>query len=419
MESIGAFFNFAGIFIVLVFLVVLAWNLWMHYINKLYINSVDWVLLEVIPPKEVFKSPQAMELVLNSLYGGDATNWYLKYWKGELGQVYSLEIASIEGKVHFYARFHKKFRKGFESQLYAQYPQAVVKEVEDYTRSVPSFKKDGSINLFGYMMALAKDDPYPIKSYIDYGLDRAVGSLEEAERIDPITPVLETMGSIGKGEQIWMQIIMQKEIKRHTIKGEKGEETGKSSKDKARAILSELKQKQKIVDKETGKVTSADRPSKGEQSVVEAIERHMNKPGFDCGIRVIYLADKEHFSGNTITAFTGMFRQFTSEDLNTLKLSGLTKPPDEPWKDLGNRKMNKKKKEILADYKERDYFYGWFNFKKLKKYFHAPASLGEKPMLLSTEEIATLWHLPGRVAETPTFARIEATKAEPPTNLPI
>lgn len=419
MDVIGAFFSFAGVFIALVVFIFLGWNLWMHYINKVYYNSVDWVMLEVIPPKEVFKSPQAMEIVLNSLYGGDATNWYLKYWKGELGQVYSLEIASFEGSVHFYVRFHKKFRKGFEAQLYAQYPQAVVKEVEDYTRFVPPFKKDGNISLFGYTMALAKDDPYPIKSYVDYGLDKAVGSLEEAERIDPITPILETMGSIGKGEQIWMQIIMQKEIKRHTVKGEKGEESGKSSKDKARAILNELKQKQKIIDKETGKVTSADRPTRGEQAVVEAIERHMNKPGFDCGIRVIYLADKEHFSGNTITAFTGMFRQFTSEDLNTLKLSGLTKPPDEPWKDVGNRKMNKKKKEILADYKDRDYFYGWFNFKKLKKYLHVPASLGEKPMLLSTEEIATLWHLPGRVAETPTFTRIEATKAEPPANLPI
>ena len=419
MELIGAFLNFAGVFIALVFLIFLSWNLWMHYINKVYMNSVDWVFLEVVPPKEVFKSPQAMELVLNSLYGGDATNWYLKYWKGELGQVYSLEIASIEGKIHFFVRFHKKFRKGFEAQLYAQYPQAVVKEAEDYTRFTPPFKKDGTISMFGYTLKLEKDDPYPIKSYVDFGLDKAVGSLDEAERIDPITPVLETMGSIGKGEQIWMQIIMQKEIKRHTVKGEKGEESGKSAKDKARAILRELKEKQKIKDPDTGKVTSADRPTRGEQSVVEAIERHMNKPAFDCGIRVIYLADKEHFSGNTITAFTGMFRQFTSEDLNSLKLTGLTKPPDEPWKDIGNRKMNKKKKEMLQDYKDRDYFYGWFNFKKLKKYLHVPTALGEKPMLLSTEEIATLWHLPGRVAETPTFTRIEATKAEPPANLPI
>lgn len=411
--------HYGGIFVILVLLVVVAWNLWMHYINILYLNSVEWVLLQVTPPKEVFKSPQAMELVLGALYGGDATNWFLKYWKGELGQVYSLEIASIEGKLHFYVRFHKKFRKAFESQLYSQYPQAVIKEVEDYTKTVSEYKKDGSINMFGYTMKLEKDDPYPIKSYVDFGLDKAVGSLDEEQRIDPITPILETMGSIGIGEQIWMQIIMQKEIKRHTVKGEKGEESGKSAKDKARQILKELKKKQKIEDPETKKVTSVDRPTRGEQNVIEAIERHMNKPAFDCGIRVIYVADREKFSGNTITAFTSMFRQFISEDLNTLKISSITKSPDEPWKDIVNRKLNKKKKEMLEDYKDRAYFYGGFDFKKIQKYFSHPAVSGEKPMLLSVEEIATLWHLPGRVAETPTFTRIEATKAEPPANLPI
>jgi hypothetical protein len=416
---IDSLIHYGGIIVVLVFLVIIAWNLWMHYINSLYLDSVDWVLLEVIPPKEVFKSPQAMEIVLGALYGGDATNWFLKYWKGELGQVYSLEIASIEGSLHFYVRFHKKFRKGFEAQLYSQYPQAVVKEAEDYTLKVPGFKKGGPISMFGYTMGLAKDDPYPIKSYIDFGLDRAVGSLDENQRIDPITPILETMGAIGIGEQIWMQIIMQKEIKRHTVKGEKGEESGKSAKDKARSVLKELREKQKIKDPETKKVTSVDRPSKGELAVIEAIERHMNKPAFDCGIRVIYVADKEHFNGGTITAFTSMFRQFISEDLNTLKISSLTKPPDEPWKDMGSKKLNKKKEHMLDDYKDRAYFYGGFDFKKLSSYFGHPAVLGEKPMLLSVEEIATLWHLPGQVVETPTFARVDATKGEPPANLPM
>ncbi|HVY36141.1 MAG TPA: hypothetical protein VG982_02605 [Candidatus Paceibacterota bacterium] len=414
-----ALVHYGGIFIALVVLVVVAWNLWVHYINELYLNSIDWVLLEIIPPKEVFKSPAAMELVLNSLYAGDATNWFKKYWVGELGQVFSLEIASIEGKIHFYIRFAKKFRKGFEAQLYAQYPQAQVIEAEDYTQNVPDFKVGGPISLFGYNVILAKDDPYPIKSYVDYGLDRAVGSLEEAERIDPITPLLEVMGSIGVGEQMWLQINMQKELKRHTVKDAEGkEEKGKSAKDKARAVIKELKEKMKIKDKE-GKVTTVDRPTRGEQSVIESIERHMNKPGFDCGMRVIYLADKAHFNGDIITSFTGMLRQFGSEDLNSFKLSGLTKSPDEPWKDIGGRKANKLRKKILSGYKSRGFFYGSFKFKKLKTYFAHPAQLGGKPFLMSTEELATIWHLPGRVVETPTFTRLEAKKSEPPINLPV
>jgi hypothetical protein len=411
---LDALIHYASIFIVFAILIKVAWHLRMHYINAKWLDSIEWVLLEVIPPKEVFKSPAAMELVLGALYGGDQTNWYKKNWEGELHQVYSLEIASIEGSIHFYVRFHKKFRKGFEAQLYAQYPQAVVREVEDYAQRVPEYTPDGPIKLFGYTMKLEKADPIPIKSYIDYGLDRAIGSLDEAQRIDPITPILEVMGSVGAGEQIWMQIMMIKEQKRHEV----GDEKGKSGKDKARDVIKQEREKLKVKDKED-KVVTIDRPTKGQQNLIEAIERHMNKPGFDCGIRVMYIADKDHFSGNTITAFTGMFRQFISEDMNTLKLTGLTKIPDEPWKDIGGRKMEKMKKRMLADYKDRDYFYGGFKFHQLKRYLNSPVDLGDPAMLLSIEEIATLWHLPGQVAETPTFTRIEATKGEPPTNLPV
>lgn len=410
---------YVGLILLFIILVTVAWNLWLHYINTLFLKSIDWVMLEIVPPKEVHKSPAAMELVLNSLHAGDATNRFKRYWEGEIGLTHSLEIASIEGKIHFYVRFHKKFRKAFEAQLYSQYPQAEIKEVEDYTRRVPDYIKDGPINIFGYNLELSKDDPYPIKSYIDYGLDRAVGSLDEAERIDPITPMLETMGSIGIGEQLWVQILIQKDTKRHTVVNSKGEQESKKGwKDKAKEIIRKEKDSLKIKDEE-GKITTVDRPTRGQQAVIEAIERHMNKLGFDCGIRVIYLADKEHFKGDMITAFTAMFRQFNSEDMNGFKLTNMTKTPDEPWKDLGGRKLQKKKKHMLADYKDRDYFFGSFKFKKIKTYFKHPEALGQKPFILSTEELATLWHLPGRVAETPTFTRQEAKKSEPPVDLPI
>ncbi len=413
-----------GVFIILAIVAIIAWNLWVTYINTLYLNSIDWIILEIIPPKEVFKSPEAMELVLNALHGGGADNWYEMYWKGELGQYYSLEIVSTEGKIHFYIRFHKKFRKSFEAQLYAQYPQAEVREVPDYTKDIPDFTKDGPINLFAYDMKLAKDDPYPIKTYIDFGLDRAIGSLDEQQRIDPITPTLETMGSIGVGEHIWMQINIRQAIKRHQVKKKKDGveiiEEGKSWKDKGAEVIAELKGKANTKDAE-GK-TIAGRLSRGEQQVIEAIERHRNKPGFDCGIRVLYVANKNNFSGNTITAFTSMFRQYASEDLNTLKLSNLTKTT-EPWKDLtmkesGSVVLNKKKK-FLKLYKARAFFYGDFKLSKISDYFTHPEKSGEKGFLLSSEELATLYHLPGRVSETPTVTRIESKKGEPPANLPI
>ena len=40
------------------------------------------------------------------------------------------------------------------------------------------------------------------------------------------------------------------------------------------------------------------------------------------------------------------------------------------------------------------------------------------PLVLNSEELATIYHFPGQVAETPTFKRIESKRAEPPQNLP-
>ena len=406
-----------GVFAALVVVAMLAWNLWVTYINTVYLRSIDWVIVEIVPPREVFKSPEAMELVLNVFNGGGAGNWYEKYWKGELAQFYSLEIVSTEGKIHFYARFAKKFKKAFEAMVYAQYPQAEVKEVADYTQSMPDFDS-GKINLFAYSLKLKKEDPYPIKSYIDFGLDRAIGSLDEEQRIDPITPTLETMGSIGIGEHIWMQINFRQAVKRHEVKKGDAVEKDKAWTDKSKEIITTLKAAANTKDAD-GK-TVAGRLSKGEQQVIEAIERHRNKPGFDCGIRVLYIAQKDKFSGNTISAFTAMFRQYATEDMNTLSMFDLTKTPDAmPWKDPFDSKVKKMKKFYLGDYKDREYFYQPFRFDKPARYFSHPEKGGNDGFVLSSEELATLFHLPGRVAETPTVGRIESKKGEPPANLPI
>lgn len=403
-------------------LVMLVWNLRLHYLNALYLKAIPWIVLEIVPPREVFKSPEAMELVLNALHGGGFGSWYERYWKGELAQYYSLEIASIEGRVRFFVRFHKKFRKVFEAQLYAQYPQAQVMEAEDYTKAVPDYTKDGPINLYGYTLSLnsKKDESYPIKTYVDYGLDRAVGSLDEEQRIDPLTPLIETMGSIGIGEQLWVQYIIRQDVKRHTVTkekdGKKIEEKGKSWKDKSKDVIAEIKKSADTKDAE-GKVTSG-RLTKGQQQLIEAIERHRNKQGFDTGIRCVYVANKESFSGDTITAFTAMFRQFNSEDMNNLVMGGSTRIA-EPWKDLTGNKIVKMKKGMLKAYKGRAFFYKGFDFGDVSRWFSHPEKLGANGMLFSTEELATLFHLPGRVAETPTVSRIEATKGEPPANLPI
>ncbi len=38
---------------------------------------------------------------------------------------------------------------------------------------------------------------------------------------------------------------------------------------------------------------------------------------------------------------------------------------------------------------------------------------------MTTEELATIFHIPGKVASTPTLARIPSKRSEAPANLPI
>lgn len=161
------------------------------------------------------------------------------------------------------------------------------------------------------------------------------------------------------------------------------------------------------------------KPTKAQQGTIEAIERHAAKFGFDSHIRALYIAKKEAFNAATrAPSLIGSLRQYASSDLNGFKPDGATKI-DFPWQDLFGTKIVKMKKDFLDDYKDRSFFYRGFKFTKLKKYFTHPNKSGGKPFILSTEELATIFHLPGRVAETPTFTRIEAKKAEPPANLPI
>ncbi len=408
-----------GFLIAVPILTYLAWHLWVSYVQTLFIDSIKWTLFEVKPPKEVFKSPLAMELVLNSLYQtGSHGNWLQKYWQGAVRSWFSLEIVSIEGNIHFYIRTPVKFKSVIQSQIYAQYPQAEVSEVEDYTADVPDFTKDGSIGVWGAQFILNKDEAYPIKTYIDFGLDRAVGSLDEEQRIDPITPTLEFMGSIGAGEQIWLQFIVRAVTDRFTVKNKDGvEEGGKKWPEKIKAVIKEFNDSLNEKDKE-GKIVTTRRATRGEQGVIEAIERNGSKLGFDSGIRIVYVTDKDKFDANRIPGITGVLRQYGANDFNSFKPDGTTSF-DFPWQDLTGNKIVKLKKGLLDAYKARAYFYGAFDLIKPEKYFTYPEKSGKPAFVLSTEELATMFHLPGRVAETPSFTRIEATKAEPPANLPV
>ncbi|MEO7597127.1 MAG: hypothetical protein ABIS26_01850, partial [Candidatus Paceibacterota bacterium] len=184
----------------------IAWIWWIHYIRQDFISGIEFVVLEIVPPREVLRSPKAMELFLtNALYHWSNKGGKEEFWQGAVWFWFSLEIASIDGQVHFFIRTPSRIRGLIETQMYAQYPQAQVKVVEDYTLAVDEITPHSAWNGWFAEFALKKPEAYPIKTYVDFGLE---DDPKEEYKVDPISPVIELFGSIQKGEQMWMQIVI-------------------------------------------------------------------------------------------------------------------------------------------------------------------------------------------------------------------
>ncbi len=408
-------------------LVSIAWEVWVVYVRAIFFAKTEHILLEIKLPKEVYKSPKAMEFCIAGMHStlGEG-NWYEKYWKGQVRVSYSLEIVSIDGTVHFFIWTRKGNKNQIEANLYSQYPGIEIYEVPDYT--LPMGYDSTKQDMFIMEFKLTKEDAYPIKTYIDYGMDK---DPKEEFKIDPLTPLIEFMGSLPRGSNAWLQII----IRAHVAESKDPEKTFSNWKiwktwsladkwdfmekkdfrwkEASKKAVDEIINKAKGEKDKEGKII----PGTGrqlteiEKETVNALTRSVTKKGFDTGIRMIYTAPKDIYSPTNIGGLVGGIMHFNSDSgLNGFAPSGSTLSPKYKhlllqWKDRSKKKINAEKEEMLDAYKRRAYFY-----KPYKRVIN---------FVLNTEELATLFHMPGSVSSTPTFARVESKKSEAPTNLPV
>lgn len=372
----------------------LAQKLWLEYVRADYIRkNFNFILLEIKLPRVIGKTPIAMELVLQALYQPDTSTWWDRWWDGRVIPWFSLEIVSIEGAVKFLIRTPAKYKRVIESAIYAQYPDIEVNEVKDYVSLAPYIGEEEEWRLWGCHFKLTKPDPYPIKTYVDYGLDSTM--TEEENKSDPITSLIEFLGTVGRGQQIWIQILLQVTGKRFKTAGSFLGLGRHDWQDEGKKLIQELQEKHAG---ETGM-----KATKRQTEVIHAIEESLGKVGFDTGIRSVYIAKKDKFDPTSISGITGAFQQYSSRDLNGFKPTNST-GFDFPWQDFHGIRAAKKKRRMFDAYVRRSWF-------------HPPYQ--RKPFVLNTEELATIYHFPGGVAETPTFTRIESRKGEPPSNLPV
>ena len=239
------------------------------------------------------------------------------------------------------------------------------------------------------------------------------GGKEQEEIIDPIMPLLEQLGSLKPGEQAWIQILIQAHrgegIRDIRVIAKPDWKDGVKKEIKNIIEKESFVKPQKPAKDKTATVPFLTFLTKSQDKTIEAIERNAAKPAFDAMMRVIYTAPKEPeglFDKMKIGGILGSMRQFGSLNLNGLRPDWMTSI-DYPWSDFRDIRKKRGQRTLLDAYKRRSFFNVPF------KHLHG------KPYILTTEELATIFHFPGAAVTTPTLTRVPSKKASAPSNLPM
>lgn len=366
-----------------------------------------WVLLAVdIPPMNV-QTPLAVEQMFSHLGGALGTPSLADKLHGGFKQrFYSFEIISIEGYIQFLVRTEVQLRDLVETAIYAQYPEAEIIEVEDYTTSMPDAFPNPDFDMWAADFGLAENDAYPIRTYREFEHNISKDTVLK----DPMGTFLESFSRIGAGEQMWFQIIVEptdnswKEKAIAKIKEVIGDTTGKKQKDTIFDTISNSALKlieatgdnifgreagEKKEEKRDGPANNLGSMTPGQMRAVEDMELKISKIGMKTKMRGIYIARKEVFKPERgVHAMIGAINQFNIPSENSLV----------PTTSTGN---NTKKMLLMSAFKKR----------KMK--------MGGKPFMFNIEELATVWHFPMSHVKTPLVQKAEGKRAEPPAGLPV
>jgi len=372
---------------------------YMDTVGKKFAINSGRTIYEIILPPEVFKSPEAMEFVFTQLLNkATPDNLMETYLDGKRPLPYTFELVSKGGSVRFYATIPNKFIYGFTDALYSQYPGVEVKALDiDYTAEIPSDLKGWSF--MSFHMNKKKDSEFPIKTYLEFGMEKLP---KEEEKVDPMTPMLEMLAGIRPEQQMWIQFICiahrEESFKNGQLHPSDTWEAGVQKK-----IDEIMKRDQKSKGDEEDFPDVA-RLTSGERDLIETMERNMGKVAYEFACRVVYLSKNEgNYDGGLFSRFLRTFAATEVSKRNGIGMKWRTDFNYKIFSDPFDKIIPALKKQELKEY-------------KLRVLYPKTGGMGYK--IMTAEELATIFHLPGKVAITPTLQRVPSTRGEAPSNLP-
>lgn len=380
--------------------------------------TYDRVVLQVLMPKEAEAQAEKQEgaekkkdlkeviAVAESMYANLAgikrprtwgyTAYKLRKWLfGDHNHI-TMEIVALKGLVKFFVVVRRKYREQVEQQIHAQFPTAFIAEVEDYNIFTPHARVRGTY------LKTSKDPIFPLKTFKE--LDS-----------DPMDAITNALSKIKENEGAAIQLLIRPahehwrshgmKLARELHRGKKLEEvmTEESRRGVTGFIIAILEAPLKGVvwlfeqatssekdrqhraqeEKEKKSGQAPVRIFQREEELIKKIEEKFSKSPYECNLRIVVSSPDDTRTFELLRTVAGAFAQFTAHEI------GMKLQPMALW----NRQL------FFHDFIHR-------SFREWKK------------CILSTGELASIYHFPLPTAETPNIEWLLARAAAPPFNLP-
>ncbi len=298
--------------------------------------------------------------------GGLKAERGFKAWLAGRGDVIGFEIVAKDALISFYIAAPKRFREFVEQQVHAQYPLAQIEEVPDYNIFQPSAEIASAHLVFG------REHFFPIHTY-------------KKLEADPLNALTNALAKVESGDGAAIQILVRSARKEWRNKGVKIAslmQQGRSY-DQARkkagalGLIQNAKQEEK-----TGEKAKEYRLSPLEEQMIKSVEEKVGQLGLDVNINLVASSPTPGRAQVVLGNLIGAFNQFSSPQ-------------------YGNalNRVNEGKTRIVNDF--------------ILRIFH-----DKRRMVMTPDELTSLWHLPLPSTETPNIRWLTARKAPPPSNLP-
>jgi len=309
--------------------------------------------------QEYFKT---VEQFYSSLAGLKEGKGVKKWFLGNPYIVFETAVHRLGEEIHFYLAAPRLLAQTIEKQILGFWPTAQVQPVKDYNIFNPEGEAVGSVAY------LAKSPVFPLQSYQEFSTDP----------MGPITSIFTKLAKEGEGAAIQLLIRPTrktlKKIAKSTIDSISGGKPQKS-------LFSELFFPEKETQHE---VSLPSQPTPTQEAQISAISQKAASPLFEVNLRILVSAFNKERASQLLEQFQSAFEQFNSPILNQIKFKKLS---------------GKKLKKLFYNFSFRI-----FNEKEI--------------ILLSSKELASLYHFPSPQVLTPHIKWLKAKQVPPPENLP-